>query len=536
MAQLCVLQGPDLPKMIALTEPELVLGRQAGVEVRLAGTNISRRHARFVVKGGAVWLEDLGSSNGTFLNGQRIEKRTELRAADTVRVGNYVFRFEAEAKPDMQIRARTVARTTNRELFKERAAEKVEIILGLAHQLSRSLDFEVLLAKVLHEVLEIFKQADRAAIVMLENEKLVTRASKARTSSGQPAENFSQSVIRHVIEEGIGVVAEDVGEDERFAGAQSLCSMGIRSLLCVPLTAHQERAFGALLLDRSTPGRPFGMEDLNLLATIALQISVALENALLHRELVVKERMDRDLAVARDIQQGFLPTAAPEICVGKAELYSCVYPALEVSGDFYDFFAHDHGKLLFAVADVSGKGMPAALFMTMARALLRHTSQGIDAPGVILQRLNNALANDNPRGLFVTMALGLFDPETGRVELASGGHPLGYVRGAGGRVFEIAGRTGQLLGFDKSESAWPSSELQLAPGDSLCFYTDGVTEAAAPSGELFGTARLQELLGALAPAEALPAWAEAIHRRVTAFSGSSVLQDDITLLLLRRSV
>lgn len=535
MAQLCVLQGPDLPKTIALNEPEVLFGRQGGVQVKLSGTNISRRHARLYRQGDSIWIEDLGSSNGTFLNGRRLDKPAELHPSDSLRLGNYLFRFEVETPPDMTIKARTVARTTNRELFKERAAEKVEIILGLAHQLSRSLDLEVLLGRALQVVLGIFPQADRAAIVLLEEGRLVTRASKARTNSGVAAENFSQSVIRRVIEEGIGVVAEDVDADERFAGAQSLCSMGVRSLLCAPLTAHEERAFGALLVDRSTPGRSFGMEELNLLATIALQISVALENAQLHRELVVKERMDRDLAVARDIQQGFLPTTAPEMCAGKAELYSCVYPALEVSGDFYDFFPHDNGKLLFAVADVSGKGMPAALFMTMTRALLRHTSQGLDSPGLILQRLNNALANDNPRGLFVTMALGLFDPLSGALDLASGGHPLGYVRSANGHVAEISSRIGPLIGFDKSESAWPSSTLALAPGDSLCFYTDGVTEASAPSGELFGPARLQELIGGLAAAEPLPAWAEAIHQRVTGFSNSKALQDDITLLLLRRA-
>src|SRR5207249_3199938 len=154
-----------------------------------------------------------------------------------------------------------------------------------------------------------------------------------------------------------------------------------------------------------------------------------------------------EVSMARDIQRGFLPTNFPGENEG-FELYAFVEPAHEVSGDLYDFFPLDDGRLVFYVGDVSGKGMPAALFMVAVHTLCRHLSAAADSPAATLHRLNAALAADNPSGQFVTLAHGLYDPRSGEVVLASAGHPLPLIRHADGRVEPLAHRTGRMIGYE----------------------------------------------------------------------------------------
>src|SRR5262249_41550605 len=206
------------------------------------------------------------------------------------------------------------------------------------------------------------------------------------------------------------IFAEDLASDRRFADAQSIMSLGVRSLICVPLQTKGGKAVGVFQLDRMGRGHQFTPEDLNLLTAIGLQVSVALDNAQLHQELLARQRIENEVAVAREIQLSYLPSETPDLPYKNFELYAELVPANEISGDFYDYFNLGANRLAIAVADVCGKGIPAALFMSMVRALLRNFAQHEEDPGIILRDLNNAVAQQNPKCQYVTLSFCVFDP------------------------------------------------------------------------------------------------------------------------------
>jgi len=260
-----------------------------------------------------------------------------------------------------------------------------------------------------------------------------------------------------------------------------------------------------------------------------------LDNAALHAARIEEEKLRQELAVAREIQQGYLPTDFTPLGGGGFELFARVHPAGQVSGDLYDFFGLPDGRLAFFVGDVSGKGMPAALFMVAVRTLARHLAPSAAGPAAALARLNDALAADNPSAMFVTLVYGIYDPRTGSVVLASGGHPPPLLRRADGRVEEVPVRNGRLLGYVAGNVGLSDTTLTLAPGETLALYTDGFTEARSPDGvTMFGGARLAEALGGTRTELPLERCAEELKAAVERFTGTAELQDDLTLLMLRR--
>jgi sigma-B regulation protein RsbU (phosphoserine phosphatase) len=191
--------------------------------------------------------------------------------------------------------------------------------------------------------------------------------------------------------------------------------------------------------------------------------------------------------------------------------------------------------LAFFLGDVSGKGMPAALFMIAVRTLGRHLAHATGSPAETLRKLNDALAADNPSAMFVTLAHGIYDPRSGEIVLASGGHPAPLIRGNDGQVKEMELRNGRLLGYQGGDLGLADFRLQLASGETLIFYTDGFTEAHPPdSSSLFGIDRLKETLGGSITFLTLENCAEHAKNEVQAFVGGDELQDDLTMLLLRR--
>jgi sigma-B regulation protein RsbU (phosphoserine phosphatase) len=191
---------------------------------------------------------------------------------------------------------------------------------------------------------------------------------------------------------------------------------------------------------------------------------------------------------------------------------------------------------VFFVGDVAGKGLPAAMFVGAVCTLARHLARAGGSPADTLSRLNDALASHNSSSLFVTLAHGIYDPRTGAAVLASGGHPRPLLRRANGRIEEVSGPAGRALGMAAGALKLSETHLDLAPGETLVYYTDGFTEALAPDGRtMFGRERLAAALGAEAAPLSLEQWAERLRAAVRQFTGSAELQDDQTLLLLRRA-
>ena len=252
----------------------------------------------------------------------------------------------------------------------------------------------------------------------------------------------------------------------------------------------------------------------------------------LMKETADRERLNSELAAAREIQMGMLPPAADldRLCSGSACAYLC--PAREIGGDLYDAFELLDGRMAFIIGDVSGKGMPAALFMSMTVTLLRCVLENEADAAVAVTRVNNLLEAHNPGTMFVSLLIVLCDPQTGDLTYVNGGHCVPWVRTRSGTVRSLEGLSGPVVGAMPNLRYRPF-QSRLEPGDLLVLHTDGVTEACNEQGAFFGVQGLQAALAGLqqtSPAQAL----QTIVQAVQAFTGSAPQHDDITLLVLHR--
>jgi len=246
-----------------------------------------------------------------------------------------------------------------------------------------------------------------------------------------------------------------------------------------------------------------------------------------------REAVEGQLRIARSIQASLLPRSFPPFPDRKEfALHAVNVPAQHVAGDFYDFyFVSDH-ELALTIGDVSGKGVPAALFMAVTRTLLKNLCLHGLGPAEVLQRANDLLVADNTEAMFVTLFLGLYDTRTGHLRYANGGHNPPYCLNDRGRMTASLAATGTVLGA-MERLPFEEKGIELAPGDTLALYTDGVTEAHAPGDALYGEERLERLLSQQA-GESVDRLCEFIVQDVTAYQGAS-RYDDITLLILRRN-
>jgi phosphoserine phosphatase RsbU/P len=276
---------------------------------------------------------------------------------------------------------------------------------------------------------------------------------------------------------------------------------------------------------------------LRLLRVLKLQTHI-LENTVAERtrELADKNaaleqahaQLETELDVARALQIAILPAAFPlkAGCDGAARMI----PATTMGGDFYDFIELPDGRIGLVMADVSGKGVPAAFFMAVARTNLRDLALRYADPGACLAQANEVLCTQNPMDLFVTVFYAVFDPATGLISYANGGHNPPYVRRADGSIDVLSGAVGLVLGVMPG-IAYPDHSIQLRAGDRLVLYTDGVTEAFNPADEAYGAERL--IAEVLAHGDGTAAaLVERICSSVTSFAGSAPQSDDITLTVL----
>jgi serine phosphatase RsbU (regulator of sigma subunit) len=538
MPALVTIRGPNAGHRFPLDASECIIGRQPDAEVYLESLAVSRHHARVMMQGENFVVEDLQSSNGTYLNGHRIGGRVPLSERDVLQIGPYEFQLHLdppESDAPQIIRAQVGALASNHTLFAQNPATKLERMLQIAQDLGRNLDIDPMLERLLGHLMGLFPQADRGLVLLCgEEDRLEIRAQRSR--QGQPAADFpySRTIVRKALEEGVGLLSEDVRGDRNLPLSATMVSLNLRSFLCVPLIGWEDKRLGIIQMDCLRQGMAFKPDDLEMLTAIALQAAVVLQNAAFHAERIREERLRQEVLLARDIQARFLPEDFSVVGSG-AELFAQCLPAREVSGDLYDFFSLPDGRLFFLVGDVSGKSMPAALFMVAVRTLARHIGPMCTGAADFLWRLNNALAQDNPTHLYVTIICGIYDRENGMLSLARGGHPCPIVRLTSGPTSVVDMRPGLMLGSTTLPAPNSETTLTLAPGDLLALYTDGYHEATAPDGSTqFGVERLCQALEDAPVEESLEVVVHAVAQTIHDFTGGEQ-QDDMTLLLLRRS-
>jgi serine phosphatase RsbU (regulator of sigma subunit)/putative methionine-R-sulfoxide reductase with GAF domain len=302
-------------------------------------------------------------------------------------------------------------------------------------------------------------------------------------------------------------------------------------LIGVPLSVKGE-VYGVMLAKEASTLAVFRERRLEIISGIAQEVSLAIQNDQLQQDMVLRERMEREVQLAREIQRTFLPDHLPQL--PGWEMDASWQTARTVGGDFYDIFRIDESHMGIVIADVADKGMPAALYMTVTRTLIRASLKVASTPARVLEQVNNLLVPDAQNGMFVTAVFAILDIHSGELTYANAGHNLPLlVRGSDGSVTRLI-KGGMALGVMENTPLHDDTII-IQPGDCLVLYTDGVTETFSPEEESFGEPRLEEVLSRAAsrsPKELLAS----VDHALKVFRATQPLSDDITMIAVYRKM
>jgi serine phosphatase RsbU (regulator of sigma subunit) len=411
---------------------------------------------------------------------------------------------------------------------------KYRLLLELSQKISRTLE----LPEVLDELLLTLRSTiayDAAGVFVLNRRVPLAPAGEGQLIAGMAQVGFDRprpddpmlrsgkGIVGHVIRTGELVNAPDVSADARYVEGRART----RSELACPIVS-EEGVIGCLNLESDRPGA-FSAADAEILHFYASAAALSIEKTLLHRQVLEKQRLEGQLKVAREVQAGLLPGAPP--AVPGWDIAGLNMPTGAIGGDYFDYLPLPDGRLGLVVADVSGKGIPAALIMATFRTALRTELRRQKDVRAVAEELNRALLEPREPSRFVTAVYGILDPSTGAFRYVNCGHnPPLLVRRAGGRA--MLERGGPVLGL-LPEEPFETGEVVVERGDGLVLYTDGVVEPADDSDRQFGVERLETVARASLrepAAETLRAVVEATR----AFSGRAQYEDDFTLVVVRR--
>lgn len=555
MAWLRAIQGGTPGEVFPLGD-SVVLGRHPDCDIVLDAGAVSRQHARLTREGSDYYIEDLQSRNGTFLNGVRVEGRQKLADNDQLRICDLIFSFHSGAPElaassadqttdsvqvvddDQQVSGSTVMsklEVTSSNTSMRLAVNpevKLKALLEIGRNLGRAVRLDEVLPRLLDNLFKIFIQADRGFIALLDASagKLVPKAVKYRREEAGGRIRMSRTIINNVIARKEAILSADAPTDPQFRMSESIVDFRIHSVMCAPLLDSEGEVLGILQVDTSDPRRRFNRDDLDVLASVACQAAIAVENAQLHEVAMREELLRRELDLAHRVQQGLLPASPPKL--EAYQFFDFYEPAQQLGGDYFDYVHLPGNRLASALADVCGKGIAAALLVARLSAEVRYCLASLPQPVDALQRLNQVFCENRWEDKFVTMLLSVLDPARHEVCLVNAGHMAPLLRRASGTVVEVDEVRGGLpLGID-IDSRYQQFSIRLEPGDALVMYTDGVIDAENSQGERYGTERLHAVLQT--EAASAVALGQQLISDVKRFIGTHPQIDDICLTCLRR--
>jgi len=513
------IEPPGGPPVDATLETaEVLIGRSPSAGLMLADLSVSRQHARLVNQGGVWQIAALSATNPTFLNEQPVSGSTEVKAGDVLRFGQTTVRVLDET-------ARAIPVAPAGPAPDDRQAARLRILNDIHRALAAPISLADLLALILERCFEVLNPEEGVVMLRSPNGEFVQAASRKRAGLGGDVV-VSRSVVEEVAAKGRSALVLDAAVDERFSGSESLIMSGVRGVLAAPLS-DAEGTMGMIALVSRLSVRPFTQQDLDMLESLAAAAALRVRNVALAEEAAARKVLERELALAHDMQMSMLPRRMPER--PEVDLAAALEPARSVGGDLYDFVL-DGDRLWFIVGDVAGKGVGAALYMAVAKTLFRASIQGTDELADVVRRINRQLCADNEQVIFVTAVMGHLSLSTGEVALTDAGHnpALRLARAGGLSDADIPKcmALGVLEGTD-----YEAGHFALSPGETLILYTDGATDARNPAGELFGDARLHAAIAAgtgRRPADVI----NGVLGAIDAFSAGAPPEDDVTLLAL----
>lgn len=550
MAKLILLQkGEAIP--YTLTAKNTVLGRLPECTIQLKSNMVSRRHAEVLEQEGQYIFRDLGSGNGSFVNGKKIEGDLALKHNDRIKLGPVLFRFEdaesAAARTaaeegtgisfisdddDQSTIMGSASNAGGYGLLDVQPEAKLKGVIEITRGLAGSVEIKSLLPKILDTLFRIFPGCDRG-VILLKNEasgRMVPAAQKHRNPTEDSSVSLSRTVLSKVLTEKAGVLSADAASDKQFAAAESISALAIRSMMCVPMLDLKGEPIGVINLDTQNPISQFKQDDLELLLAVAGQAAVTIVNAKLYQDHLEKQKQDSEMKIAQNVQIALLPEELPD--VNGYQFFASYDAAQAVGGDYYDAFLLPDNRVCISFGDVAGKGVPASLVMSRIASVVRCTMTHETDLQRAIGSINNMMCSNAVEGRFVTYVLAVIDLNTHIMTLANGGHMSPIIRKPNGELEEFHDDSiGIPIGV-MDDYPYEVVQRTLQPGETVVIYTDGVSEAMNPAGELYGIERLHEVIrNGSGDAEELGI---AIREDVRRHAAGRPQNDDITLMTFGR--
>lgn len=525
---------------VEISRSPFTLGRQSDNDLVLLDNRISRQHARILQEGDGYAIEDTGSRHGTSVNGERVTRQS-LKTGDQINLGvsdayRLTFVLEGAVLPELLEQIGKVTESRAPQL------QHLGLLLQVAQVLHRAGALEEVLTKLLDSAIQLTEA--ECGLLFLTNEEGEMRLRLARSSGGSflPLDkvSYSSAVVERVVQQRH---EELVVEDEltgRTAQETGVLAAKARGIMAVPLQKLQvtdssgetvrqtlPQLLGVLYLEARVRAASVTGLDREVLQTLAVEGATVIENARLLRRARAQERTQHELTLASSIQQSLLPRSLPH--TRYFELHAVTKPSRTVGGDYYDVIALPGDRYGLTVADVSGKGWPAAMMSVALQGSFDAVAAGDPALDDLFQRVNDFLCERTPPEMYATVFYGVLDP-SGRFDFVNAAHPAPLVLHPGGTSTPLGSSNFPIGMFP--EATFTRQSTQLEPGDELVIFSDGVTEAQNTNHDFFGDARLTEALKGstgLPPQERCTRLVEAVET----FAGLAPQADDITAVLVR---
>ena len=529
----------EQPETWELDAPTMGIGRSSRNAIQIADGTVSKDHAEISRQGERWFIRDLGSRNGTRVNGVEARSPMPLSAGDRVEVGHVALTVTDGAPPrNVQLNEATVLSSSLRVRLSQVLERQTRSGAGAAHVIHLLAEAGQLLVlprplqETCDQILLFVEKAIPASrhVLLLQHtpdaEPIQVAARSRGGASNQPLA-LSRSIMRTVMDECTSVLTGDASADPRFRAQQSIVAQMVHSAMAVPLFDN-ERVLGLIYVDSQDLRVSFNQDQLEVLTLLANMAAVKITNARLLEAETARARMAQDLATAATIQRGLLPVSPPRVAGYGLDAF--LETCFEVGGDLYDFHVRADGRLMFMLGDVTGKGMGASLLMSSFLASARVLYDTCADVGELARRLGNIMFRSSDGGRFVTGFVGCLDPATGGLMYVNAGHPAPcLVRGSELRPLESNGVPfGALADFP-----FEAESTTLRPGELLAVFSDGVSEAQHAD-DFYDEDRLRRVLLENAATGDLLTVREAVLSSVRDFVGDAPRTDDITLVLLKR--
>ncbi|MEO8072051.1 MAG: SpoIIE family protein phosphatase [Acidobacteriota bacterium] len=550
MPQLIIKTSDRPPELFPLSRLRVTIGRSARSDICIPDAFASRLHAEVRKEGDAYWLQDLGSANGTRYNGSHVSMPIPLVSGGEIQIGETTIIFEDERlkkntnatlisdhtqalDPSMTISFARQQKSTA-EMLESQFSTRNEL-LGLIGKVGVALLSSSGLNDTLNQVASLVFEAvpaERCAILLkdeAEKDGMKILVARVRGKDENLEEvRISRTVMDEVMNNGKSVLTADAQHDPRYA-SQTMALLGIRSVLAVPLSISEDNIFGIIYADSPTDKSTFSEDHLKILTTLASVASIRVENAQLLEERIERERMERELELATEIQQRFQPSAPP--IMNDYEFQGISFSCYEIGGDYYDFITQHDGKMLIALGDVSGKGTAAALLMSSLHASVHAQVAAKTSLHQMVKSINEYLADNIPSNRFITLFIAELDPQTGIINYINAGHNPPLVGRVDGKVEQLESG-GFPLGI-MPMAEYDVGQIQLASGEALVIYSDGVSEAVNLKDEEFGMERLSEVVSKNLQKSA-SGLRDKVEFALSSFTQTAPANDDITLVIVKR--